>query len=287
MISWCGPSLLDRAEDRRGDDDWVASQWRAPGTRVIAVTPDGSLGWAGDGPGFQPASGELSERHLLLGLLEGRAVFADVLPDLAAGRTLRAVMDGLSEPDLEVAFAAAGLAAWHSRAAFCGSCGSATAPVRAGLERRCTGCGRELYPRVDPAVIVAVTDDDDRLLLGRQPSWPAGRMSVFAGFVEAGESLEQAVHREVFEEVGLRLAEPTYLGSQPWPFPRSMMVGFAARAVGTALTVDNTEIEHARWFSRSELTAALAAGEVGLPMSTSIASGMIGQWREERLGAVG
>ena len=137
--------------------------------------------------------------------------------------------------------------------------------------------------RSDPAVIVAVTDADDRLLLGRQPVWAKGRVSVFAGFVEAGESLEQAVHREVFEEVGLRLGPPRYLGSQPWPFPRSMMLGFTARALDTALTLDAREIEAARWYTRGQLETALAHGELTLPMRTSIAHRMITAWRRGEL----
>jgi len=283
VISWGGPGLLDRVEERRGDAAWVEEQWRAQGTLVLSVTSDGSLGWADGRPGYLPAAGERTDRHILLGLLEGLALFAELVPEVADGRTLRTVMDDLAAADLEVAFTAAGLAAWHGSAVFCGTCGSSTLPIRAGLVRHCTGCSRELYPRVDPAVIVAVTDAADRLLLGRQPAWPPGRMSVFAGFVEAGESFEQAVHREVFEEVGIRLAKPRYIGSQPWPFPRSMMVGFAAQALDTALTVDTTEIEQARWFTRDELTAALEAGQVALPTATSIAFRMIGQWRSDSL----
>ena len=188
-------------------------------------------------------------------------------------------MEGLDEPDLELAFTASALAGWHHQARFCSRCGTQTGVARAGLARSCPSCGRESYPRVDPAVIVAITDPRDRLLLGRQATWQPGRMSVFAGFLEAGESLEQAVHREVLEEVGLRLQQVSYLGSQPWPFPRSLMVGYRARVTDTGLTVDTSEIEQARWFSRDELTAALAAGEVALPASTSIAHRMISEWR--------
>jgi NAD+ diphosphatase len=138
-------------------------------------------------------------------------------------------------------------------------------------------------PRVDPAVIVAVLDAEDRLLLGRQSVWAPGRMSVFAGFVEVGESLEQAVHREVAEEVGLVLRSLRYLGSQPWPFPHSFMVAFAARAVDSTIWLDPTEIEEARWFTREELRDAVASAAVSLPPMTSIARRMIQAWQADTL----
>lgn len=279
MMSWDGPGRLDRAEDRRGDEDWVAAQWADPAARVLPVTAQGRVGWADGGLAFRPPDGPFTGSPLLLGRLDGVPVFIELVSHLDGGQTLRAVMETLDDTDLEVAFTAAALADWHDRDPFCGSCGTPTRLTRAGLSRTCPGCGRESYPRVDPAVIVAVTDPDDRLLLGRQASWPAGRMSVFAGFVEAGESLEQTVHREVFEEVGVRLSDLRYLGSQPWPFPRSLMVGFAARTADPTLALDTTEIEQARWFSRDDLTTALAEGTVALPMTTSIAYRMITRWR--------
>lgn len=285
MTTWENPSRLDRVEDGRGDDDWVAGLWAGGRARVLAVSDDGRVAWAGDGLALRPAEGDRQDRDLLAGLVDAAPVFVRTGERLDDAPTLRAVMDGLDGTELQLAFTAVALADWHRRSGYCSECGAATVVVRAGASRSCTGCGVEAYPRVDPAVIVAVTDADDRLLLGRQPSWPAGRVSVFAGFTEAGESLEQAVHREVFEEVGLRLGRPRYLGSQPWPFPRSMMLGFTARALDTTITLDTNEIEAARWFSRAELDAGLTAGEVALPMPTSIAYRMITAWREGRLGA--
>ena len=281
MTTWESPSRLDRVEDRRADARWVAESWASPQARVLPVTAEGGLPWAGGGLLLQPAVGDLSERHLLAGLIDDAPVFVQTGAELAEAATLRAVMDGLDSTALQLAFTAVALADWHRRTAFCGECGAATAVARAGASRICTGCGAELFPRVDPAVIVAVTDADDRLLLGRQAAWPKGRVSVFAGFTEAGESLEQAVHREVFEEVGVRLGAVRYVGSQPWPFPRSMMLGFTARALDTALALDTTEIEEARWFTRAELEAGLASGEVVLPMQTSIAHRLIAAWRAE------
>ncbi len=277
---WAEPSHLDRAEDRRGDPGWVAEQWADPLARVLAVSATGRVAWSGDGLRYTSPSGGLGDAHVLLGLVSGAPVFAELALEPGDSVVLRAVMDELDVPDLQVAFTAVALAAWHESAMFCGWCGTATTPERGGVVRRCGGCQRELYPRVDPAMIVAVTDADDRILLGRQPVWEPRRMSVFAGFVSAGESLEQAVHREVFEEVGLHLSQVSYVSSQAWPFPRSLMVAFSARAGHTDLTVDTTEIEQAAWFSRQELDAALAAGEVRLPMTTSVAHRMITAWRD-------
>ncbi|MCW5953911.1 MAG: NAD(+) diphosphatase [Propionibacteriaceae bacterium] len=285
MTTWESPSQLDRVEDRRSDDAWVAQLWASPQARVLAVSADGRLAWADGGLDLRPVSGTRDERHLLAGLVGAVPVFIETGAELAEAPVLRAVMDGLDDADLQVAFTAAALADWHRRSGFCGECGAATVATRAGAGRRCAECAVEHYPRVDPAVIVAVTDADDRLLLGRQPVWVKGRVSVFAGFVEAGESLEQAVHREVFEEVGVRLRTPRYFGSQPWPFPRSMMLGFTAEAVGISLTVDTSEIEEARWFTRAELDAGLASGAVGLPMRTSIAHRLITAWRNRELSA--
>lgn len=279
MTSWQSPGRLDRAEDRRGDPAWVARQWEHPAARVLAVSGQGALAWSDGAPGYRPAAGPLTERQLLLGLLAGEPVFIDLVAEVPDGQPLRVVMEGLDGVELELAFTASALAGWHHVARFCSSCATPTQVARAGLARRCPGCGRETYPRVDPAVIVAITDPADRLLLGRQAVWAPGRMSVFAGFLEAGESLEQAVYREVLEEVGLRVTDVQYLGSQPWPFPRSVMVAFRARAADPHLTVDTTEIEQARWFSREDLAAALATREVLLPSSTSIAYRMIAEWR--------
>lgn len=283
MTIWESPSRLDRVEDRRGDDAWVAQLWASPQARVLAVSGDGRLAWADGELELRPVSGARDERHLFAGLVGTVPIFVETGAELGESPVLRTVMDGLDGAELEVAFTAAALADWHRRSGFCGECGAATVVTRAGAGRLCPDCAVEHYPRVDPAVIVAVTDGDDRLLLGRQPVWVKGRVSVFAGFVEAGESLEQAVHREVFEEVGLRLGTPRYLGSQPWPFPRSMMLGFTARAQDTALTLDAREIEEARWFTRAELDAGLAGGAVGLPATTSIAYRMITAWRNGEL----
>jgi len=256
-----------------------------PSARVLAVTATGRLTASPDGLEWTEADGEYDDqRHHLLGLVGDQPVFAAETD--AAPVALREVMDGLPDGEVELAFTAVALIGWHARSGFCPSCGAQTLAVSGGLLRRCTRCGIELHPRTDPAVIVAITDSDDRLLLGRQPVWPDRRYSVFAGFAEAGESLEQAVHREMAEEVGLDVAGITYLGSQPWPFPQSLMVGFRATALGGEVRLLDGEIEHARWFTRAELGAAIAAEQVLLPMKTSIANRMINSWLDGRLDSV-
>jgi NAD+ diphosphatase len=197
-----------------------------------------------------------------------------------AENDLRNVMEPISAVQAQPLFAACALVNWHSSARFCPACGGETVVSGEGWSRDCQGCGRELFPRTDPAVIVAIRDPDDRLLLGRQPIWGRRRMSVFAGFVEAGESAEQAVHREVAEEVGLALDGVGYFGSQPWPFPRSLMLGFTARARDPEIELGD-EIESARWFTRKEFTWALESGEVRAPSVHSIARRMIQAWLDD------
>ena len=285
MINWTLASRLDRALDARTDSSHLGELWAAPQARLLLVgsgrvpLSDAQLAW-------QPCTGSYDpQRHLLLGLVDGAAIF---VADGAAGApVLRETMERLPDLDLELAFAAVGLVGWHQRSRFCAECGARTEVFAGGEARRCLGCGTESYPRTDPAVIVAITDADDRLLLGRQASWAARRHSVFAGFAETGESLEQTVHREMAEEVGLELTDLRYLGSQPWPFPRSLMVAFAARATSAEVHVAEAEIEHARWFTREELRAAFASGEVLPPSTTSIATRMVHAWLTGDLSAAG
>lgn len=191
---------------------------------------------------------------------------------------LRDVGWKLSARDAGLATEAVALANWHSTHRFCPRCGGATEAVEAGWVRRCTVDGSQHFPRTDPAVIMAVTDRDDRLLLGHAAAWPAHRFSVPAGFVEPGESLEAAVRREVVEETGVQVGEVTYQASQPWPFPASLMVGCTGQALTTDVEPDGVEITAAMFLTRDELTAAARAGEVLLPRATSIAHFLIAQW---------
>ena len=170
------------------------------------------------------------------------------------------------------------LANWHGTHGFCPRCGNPTEPALSGWVRHCAADGSDHYPRTDMAVIMAVVDDDDRILLARNRGFRGRGMSVLAGFVEPGETLAAAVAREVGEEVGVRVRDVTYLGDQPWPFPASLMVGFTARATGTGLTLQDEEIASARWFTRDELVAAVADESVVVPGRVSIARRLIEHW---------
>lgn len=198
-------------------------------------------------------------------------------------RDLRTAVPGLSALDAEIVVTAVALADWIRDHRFCPACGAATDLRDAGWSRRCPSCGRDHFPRTDPAVIVAVESaDGERLLLGANAMWKGRTYSCFAGFVEAGESLETTVHRELLEESGVRVRDVRYRGSQPWPYPRSLMLGFRAAAIDeNAARGDGEEILDARWFTRAEIGSALAGqGPVGLPGEASIARALIRDWYE-------
>jgi NAD+ diphosphatase len=192
----------------------------------------------------------------------------------------------LSDRDAGLFTHAVALANWHDTHTHCPRCGALTTPRAAGHARVCPVDGSEHFPRIDPAVIMLVTDAEDRALLARNRQWPERRVSILAGFVEAGESAEQAVTREVGEETGIKVSRIRYLGSQPWPMPQSLMLGFRALADGDlSVRVDQEEIAEARWYTRDGLRVALAAGEVLLPPPVSIAHRIIESWYGEKLPA--
>ncbi len=199
-------------------------------------------------------------------------------------RSVRSAVGRLTPDDLGLFLHAAALTAWHETHPRCPRCGEPTQVVNAGYARRCPSDGSEHYPRTDPAVIVLVLDsegDDSRCLLGRQASWPEGRFSTLAGFVEPGETVEQAVGREVAEESGVEVERVSYAGSQPWPFPSSLMLAYyAVAAPGAAqqLSVDGEEIAEARWFTRDELRAVTESGEVLVPPRLSVARRLVEGW---------
>lgn len=199
-------------------------------------------------------------------------------PGAKGWKTLREAGEDLGDTDAGVFTSAVALFHWHERHPHCPRCGHETKPGDGGWVRVCVNDGSSHHPRTDTAVIVAVTDDDDRILLARGPHWPQGRMSVLAGFLEAGESLESAVAREVSEEVGLQIRNVTYRGNQPWPFPASLMIGFTARAFEADLILDPAEIAEASWFARGELAYAVRSGAVALPPRVSIARRLIEHW---------
>ncbi|WP_407318742.1 NAD(+) diphosphatase [Isoptericola halotolerans] len=296
----------DRAAHRRTEPDLVGRLRADPSTRVLALH-GGRLAVVGQEipratllPPAALLDAPVDASWAFLGEADGTAYLSVVLPDgdetlppgAAAWAGLRQIVLGQSgalaaaEPDVVLvhglSVAAVALAGWHSTHRRCGRCGEPTAVVQAGWARHCPVDERETYPRTDPAVIMAVVDDADRILLGHAATWPAGRFSTLAGFVEAGEALEDTVRREVAEETGVVVGtspgDVVYRGSQAWPFPASLMLGFRARAVATAVQTDDEEVTDARWFTRDELAAAAASGEVGLPGRHSIARALIEEW---------
>jgi NAD+ diphosphatase len=282
VINWAVASDLDRVDHHRNSVDWVAGLWRAEDAKLLKLDANARFTTNTGGSKLRmtrPFVEFDSQRHRLLGLLNGSPIFA--VETLTEGEVhdLREVGFQLSDNERDIAAAAAAIVTWHQLEPKCPQCGGPTTVINGGFARHCAVCEIDHFPRTDPAVIVAVVDEADRLLLGGQPSW-GNRVSVLAGFVESGESLEQAIHREVGEEVDIDLGELTYFGSQPWPFPRSLMVGFFARARSTRICVDLNEIAHAEWHTRDGLQAKLANGELGLPGPSSIAYRLVQTWLE-------
>jgi NAD+ diphosphatase len=287
---------LDPAGLRRRDPDLLLLLLKDPLTRVVEVVggraqvlePDGDCALLLRSPVEQ----DLSRLAVFLGQEGDGTAYVGVVSEAQDGvhyddhdpsatehwRTLREVGVLLSDRDAGMFATLLGVVNWHAAHTHCPICGAMTEPHQAGWIRRCVADGTEHYPRTDPAVIMAVTDAADRLLLARNANWPEGRLSVLAGFVEPGESLEAAVAREVLEEVGLVVEQVHYLGSQPWPFPCSLMLGFTALAVDPTLNLDRKEIVEAVWVSREELGEMVLAGRFGVSSNVSIARRMIEQW---------
>ena len=292
-------AALDRAENLRDDAAALERLWA--GGRALVLDADGCAWADGNGALLAPPAAGLAATPgdaLFLGLRGDEGWFAMREGDLAVDATAPSTDAGIAHrdtparidlrsaaaawPDFEAtAFAQArAVLHWRARHRFCGACGGALAFRRAGWLGHCAACDLEHYPRTDPAVIVAVSDGE-RLLLGRGPGWAPRRYSVLAGFVEPGESLEQTVVREVFEESSVRVRACRYLGSQPWPFPSSLMLGFEAEAFPDVPHCPSDELEDARWFGRDEVGAALRgeSGPDGLLLSPSIS---ISRWLIER-----
>jgi NAD+ diphosphatase len=281
VTNWALASDLDRVDHHRRSPEWVAELWRSEEAKLLKLDAESRFTTNAGGSKLRlvkPFVEYDSQRHRLLGLLDDAPIFAvEALTD-GEVHDFREVGFQLSDNERDVAATAAALVHWHRREPNCPRCGNPTTVINGGYARHCGVCDLEHFPRTDPAVIVAVVDAADRLLLGSQSSW-GQRVSVLAGFVEVGESLEQAIHREVAEEVDISLTQLVYFGSQPWPFPRSLMLGFFARAATTTISVDADEISYAEWFTRDQLEAKLTTGTLGLPGRTSIASRMINTWR--------
>jgi NAD+ diphosphatase len=265
-IAFAG-ARLDRADHLRSDPEALAARmdWRARLLKLDGLDPvlsrEGGIEWGTLGDAAPDS--EL----VFLGLLGDRACFAEVAPRLDGSTsppnpTLWRALATMAHEDLAIYGAARSLVDWHARHRFCARCGQPTKLAKGGWQRSCGACGGEHFPRVDPVTIMLV-EYEDRLLLGRQPRFPPRRFSTLAGFVEPGESVEEAVRREVFEEAGIRVREVGYVASQPWPFPSQLMIGCHAMAEGDAITIDTRELDEARWFTRDEVAAAMEAGPMG------------------------
>lgn len=260
---------------------------QSPQTRVLtlvngraAVSAKGLVLLAADA--YQlPAGGEF----IYLGHREGHDYVVAMLPEATPGEPedsqwvdLRTAFSVLNNEEQHLMLIAQAIVNWRQYYRFCPQCGSPVTPTTGGWVLKCVDNQHELFPRTDPAVIVAILDDRDRILLGANSRWTNRVYSVLAGFVEAGESLESAVRREVFEESGVQIGECSYRGSQPWPLPRSLMLGYTAKALTTDLVPDGLEILDLRWFTREELATELRAGTIQIPRGVSISHSLIRDW---------
>jgi NAD+ diphosphatase len=283
---------IDRAAHLRSDESWIAGRLADPETRIVPVWRARNLVDMNGSPAphlLPPDAGLLEEAQAtaLLGLVDGVAHFAidlshreeDAAARIGLFEDLRAVGPLLAHGDGALMAYARGMMHWHLAHLFCGRCGHATVSRDAGHIRRCgnEACAAPVFPRTDPAVIMLIHHGDD-VLLGRQKIWPPGMHSVLAGFVEPGESLEDAVAREVFEEAGIAIDDIRYHSSQPWPFPSSIMLGFYGRAKGAKLNINTDELESGRWYSRAELLASPENETFRLPRRDSISYRLIRDW---------
>jgi len=281
-------SPIDRADNIRVDRDALGNlmNWRARVLNLDGLMPEvdenGGLIW-----GTLADVNEDAEL-VFLGMLDGKAHFAPVPAQGSAGPAMpRAwqVMQLLRPEELAIYGEAKALVDWHARHQFCANCGSTTKIAKGGWQRDCGNCNAQHFPRTDPVTIMLV-EFEDKLLLGRQPRFPPRMYSALAGFVEPGETIEEAVAREVWEEAGVRVKDVDYLASQPWPFPSQLMIGCTSVAQSAELTIDETELDDARWFTREELQEARAAGDAGtdlliFPRPFAIAHHLLAWWLDK------
>ena len=277
----------------RDDPGWISAARSDPGTRYVLAEGARQLVTSGseldvallhNGDRLLERAGDAA--FTLLGWFRGQRTVlvefdpqtleqAAALPDATELKELRPLAPVLPADAASLLAYARALVLWRGRHRHCGVCGAPNRPARAGHVMRCSRCDNETFPRLDPAIIVLVTDPSgERALLGRQAAWPAGRYSTIAGFVEPGESLEDAVEREVHEETGVQVGDVEYHSSQPWPFPSSLMLGFRAVARTEAITLRDGELEDARWFTRADVEA----GHPALPPPGAISARLIDTW---------
>jgi NAD+ diphosphatase len=273
---------IDRSAHLRSDEAYLQSSW--PNALVLQFNSEKFASQSNQLTFVKGASlGEYdSQIDYFLGVKDGENFFLRHLNDetlTSEFKSLRAIGSFLSPRDIGLAVHAQGLANWHSKHPRCSLCGGPTVVVLAGAVRRCPADQSEHYPRTDSAIIVLIKNDKDQILLGRQKVWPKYRFSTFAGFVEPGESFEHCVIREVREEAGVELTKINYLGSQPWPFPASLMIAFEAITNTPELArPDGDEIEEIRWFSREDMKSAILDKSLILPFEISVARQMINAW---------
>ena len=288
---------IDRVTDKRSDENWIKNALEKKSTYFVPVWRSKNL--LTSKIKLSPVFLEFDEikkicgenvSPVLLGELNNELFFATELPAVDSSIPEKLKISGqfqdlrLTGAQLEnnraslLAYARA-ITYWHRHNLFCSDCGSSTISSQGGHQLTCTNekCRKPVYPRTDPAVIVLVIYQD-RCLLGRKQEWPEGRYSTLAGFVEPGESIENAVVREVFEESGVKTDEVVYHSSQPWPFPSSVMLGFTARAINDKIKIDNDELEDARWFSREDILNSLKNQKIHIPIKVSIAYRLIETW---------
>jgi len=282
-------SPIDRADHIRVDDAALAKlmDWRARVLMLDGLLPQydehGALAWgtlADVAPGAE---------LVFLGLMDGKACFAAVPEAGASGPAYAqprawAAIQQLAPADLAIYGGARSLVDWHARHRYCARCGGETQLAKGGWQRNCGSCEAQHFPRTDPVTIMLV-EHEGRLLLGRQPRFPPRSFSALAGFVEPGETIEEAVAREVFEEAGVRVQGVQYIATQPWPFPSQLMIGCHAMALDDAITLDVTELEEARWFTRDEVAQAIATmgsddGPFNAPPPAAIANSLLHWWLE-------
>jgi NAD+ diphosphatase len=291
-------SPLDRLDAKRHDPEWVQAQLDIDETRILPMwkllplvrSDEPRLAWAT----LAILDGHEGPAPVFLGAMDGRSHFALDISGIAEPLEaygwdgvatfpdLRAAAATLPAEDAAISAQARHIIDWHSRHGHCPGCGDPTHVENAGWSRRCSTCSAEHFPRTDPVVIMLVTDGD-RCLLGRQPGWPGNMYSALAGFVEGGETLEEAVAREVGEEAGIGVKDVRYVASQPWPFPASLMIGCRAIATSTEIEIDSRELESAEWFTLEEARAALKGptDRLMVPPPMAIAHLLLKRWAEE------